>query len=245
MKTRWSFLLIFPLFALLAATGYGAATPVAGLFPGLLDNSGVPTNVGAGVTKIGNLNAVGLGVFALRNTSGAAITSLVVAVDITPAPPAPPAAPAAPAAGAPAAGAPAAGAPAAGAPPAAAPPAAAPAPAAPAAAAGAPPAAAPSAEAPTGGRAGGRGGRGAGAGGAGAAAPETAYGCSTLALLLTTCKSDVFGNTAYLLFSGEPQIKAGETFRLGFAPSDSGTAWPSGKAVTVTVNGQIPARPTQ
>jgi len=267
MKIPRSLVLTLPIIAVLVGSAvYGAATPTAALFPGLLDSSGPPIAVAAGATKVGNLNSIGHAVFALRNNTGAPITSLLVAVDLgTPSADAPAAggrgaggraagaAPAgAPAAAAPAAGAPAAGAPAAGAPAAAAP-AGAPATAAPAA--GAAPAGAPAAGTPAeGARGAGRGGRGAGgrgAGGRGAAAPaETAtpvstapYNCSTLGLLLTTCKADVIANVAYLSFTGAPPILAGATFRLGFAPADDGTAWPAARPVTLTVNGQIPAAP--
>ena len=61
--------------------------------------------------------------------------------------------------------------------------------------------------------------------------------------VLPACTAETHGNTVYLMFSGTPNIKAGETFRLGFAPADDGGAWPGGKAVTLTANGQLPPLP--
>lgn len=57
-----------------------ADNPVAGLFSGLNTKSATVA-VPAGTTKIGTLNASGEGTFNLQNTSGGAISSLLVAVD--------------------------------------------------------------------------------------------------------------------------------------------------------------------
>lgn len=68
------------------------------------------------------------------------------------------------------------------------------------------------------------------------------YACSTLTgQALPACKSAVVGNMVYFLFSGA-EIIPDAAFRLGFAPADDGTSWPSNRPVTVTANGQIPAR---
>jgi hypothetical protein len=66
------------------------------------------------------------------------------------------------------------------------------------------------------------------------------YGCSQLGIFLKTCTAEVSGNLIYILFSGEPEIRAGARFRLGFAPSAGGAGWPPDAEVTVTPNGQIP-----
>src|SRR5439155_4278888 len=77
-STVFSFLLVSLL--LVADAVRAADTPVAGLFSGISD-PGKPTVLTSGTTSLGSLNSQGEGIFDLKNNSGSAITSLLVAVD--------------------------------------------------------------------------------------------------------------------------------------------------------------------
>jgi hypothetical protein len=69
-----------------------ADTPVAGLFIDVSPEGvtgpgeGRPLLLGAGMTAVGTLNALGLRTFKLKNDTGAAIASLLVAIDVGTAP---------------------------------------------------------------------------------------------------------------------------------------------------------------
>lgn len=92
MKPRWLFFArtLSALLLLTAAThaqttsgqpASASSIPVVALFPGNANPVGF-TQVSSGTTKLGTLNQAGLGVFDMRNNSGGAIKSFVVAVDL-------------------------------------------------------------------------------------------------------------------------------------------------------------------
>jgi hypothetical protein len=79
---------------LVSAAARAADTPVAGLFPDVspegvtLPGAGAPLLLGPGVTNLGTLNALGQRTFRLKNNTGAAISSLLVAIEFAAPPPA-------------------------------------------------------------------------------------------------------------------------------------------------------------
>jgi hypothetical protein len=90
---RWWFLpnpasLLLLSLMLAPAIVLAADTPVAGLFPDVspegvtVPGAGRPLLLGPGMTDLGTLNALGLRTFKLKNNTGAAISSLLVAIDV-------------------------------------------------------------------------------------------------------------------------------------------------------------------